>query len=634
VVNTTDSKIQIATVARLLVRLNGEEVTPRYQVETAERRADTFFACRVERGQVLSVSKVVGISTSAEGAGERTAADRMQTSNLYPLRTAMRTTQRAKFLDYEAVHSASAEVWQKLWQTMDVQVEGGERLTQQLLRLNLYHLLIAASPCTTELKLDVGIGPRGNTGETYRGHTFWDTEIFILPLVIAKQPELAKQLLEYRFKRLDAARAYADENGYSGAMFPWNSGLVGNEQTQTVKENPISGSWDPDNSRLQRHVSLAVAHGIWHYYHVTQDKQFLEDMGAEMFLEICRFWASAAQRDSKTGKYSIAKVMGPDEFHEKYPGATEGGVRDNAYTNIMVSWAMEKAEELYAAMGPEAQEKLSAKISLSDVEWAKWADVKSNLRLCASERGIIEQFDKFFNLVPVSEELLDEAARLHHGRVDRLLKARGDTPDRYQCAKQADFLMAPWVLGEEQTQRIIERLLGSTLPEDWLKNNYEFYVARTAHGSTLSRLVHGEIALRAGLAGEGVTLYDEALGADFHDLHENTSEGIHTGVMVGTVWQAVSCFGGLDLKGDIPSFNPRFPSSWRTIAYGFTFRGIPYECELTPDTLRLRVPAEAGTVKIAVQGTECAVKAGEWSEFPLRAAVIAEPPLPKLAANG
>lgn len=154
-------------------------------------------------------------------------------------------------------------------------------------------------------------------------------------------PETAKQILMYRYDRLGAAKEAAKEAGYQGAMFPWQSGLEGTEQSQEIHLNPMTGNWDKDFSRLQRHVSLAVAYNIWLYWNNTHDQKYMEEYGAEMLLEIARFWQSAAEYDETTGKYSIDKVMGPDEFHETYPGTEEGGLKNNAYT-------IEQKEEMAA----------------------------------------------------------------------------------------------------------------------------------------------------------------------------------------------------------------------------------------------------------------------------------------------
>ena len=217
---------------------------------------------------------------------------------------------------------------------MDVKIEG-DRLAQKLLRLHLYHLITSLSPHNANI--DASITARGLHGEAYRGHIFWD-ELFILPLYNIHFPEMSKAALMYRYRRLDAARKYAKDYGYEGAMFPWQSGSDGREETQVVHLNPLTGKWGDDYSSLQRHVSLAIAYNIWQYFHVTEDKDFMAKYGAEMFLEICRFWASKSKLNPATGRYEIKNVMGPDEFHEKYHESEEGGLKDNTYTNLMVVW--------------------------------------------------------------------------------------------------------------------------------------------------------------------------------------------------------------------------------------------------------------------------------------------------------
>ena len=215
---------------------------------------------------------------------------------------------------------------------MDIRISG-DREAQRLVRLHMYHMMVAASP--HHAGLDSGIPPRGLHGEAYRGHIFWD-ELYILPLYNLHFPEVVKSVLMYRYRRLDAARAYATEYGFEGAMFPWQSGSDGREETQIIHLNPLSGEWGDDYSSLQRHISLAIAYNVWNYYHATGDLDFMRQYGAEMLLDICKFWASKSKFDETDGRYHIDRVMGPDEFHEKLPGSEKGGLTDNAYSNIMV----------------------------------------------------------------------------------------------------------------------------------------------------------------------------------------------------------------------------------------------------------------------------------------------------------
>ena len=194
---------------------------------------------------------------------------------------------------------------------------------------------------------------RGLNGEAYRGHVFWD-EMYAFPFLSVRLPEVARGLLMYRYRRIGEARAAAREAGFQGAMFPWQSGSEGIEETQRVHLNPMSGRWEPDLSRNQRHVNAAIFFNIWNYFQATDDRAFLESYGAEMMLDIARFWASIAHFNPARERYEIHGVMGPDEFHEKYPGAERGGLANNAYTNVMVAWLLRhRGETALAALGEQ-----------------------------------------------------------------------------------------------------------------------------------------------------------------------------------------------------------------------------------------------------------------------------------------
>ena len=155
-------------------------------------------------------------------------------------------------------------------------------------------------------------------------------------------------------------------------MFPWQSGSDGSEETQIVHLNPLSGQWDPDLSHRQRHVNAAIFYNVWHYHQATDDLDFLRDHGAEIMLEIARFWSSIAHYNPERDRYEIHGVMGPDEFHEKYPGATESGLRNNAYTNVMVAWICEQAQVVLGLLTERRRDTLRAKLGLTDEEIATW----------------------------------------------------------------------------------------------------------------------------------------------------------------------------------------------------------------------------------------------------------------------
>ena len=334
-----------------------------------------------------------------------------------PLWTAAKTASRAS--TFAEAYESHARSWGELWERCDVDVPGDERV-QLLLHLHISHILQVCSRHTTDL--DAGVPARGLNGEAYRGHIFWD-ELFIYPFFNYRLPEVTRSLLMYRCRRLDEARASAADHGYQGAMFPWQSGSDGSEETQVVHLNPLSGRWDPDLSHNQRHVNASIFYNIWHYYQATDDMEFLPDYGAEMMLEIARFWASAAWFNPERERYEIHGVMGPDEFHEKYPGAAEAGLRNNAYTNVMVAWLAEVAVKMLELLPVRRRRRVQDAIGLTDGEIQTWDDLSRRMYVPFHGDGIISQFEGYEDLDEFDRELYRAEVRRHQA-------ARPDPPGR------------------------------------------------------------------------------------------------------------------------------------------------------------------------------------------------------------
>jgi len=275
-------------------------------------------------------------------------------------------TSAARHTDFAATFERHAAAWEELWRVCDVRVSGDQR-AQLLLRLHIAHILQVCSRNTADP--DAGLPARGLNGEAYRGHVFWD-EIYAFPFFNVRLPEVTRGLLMYRYRRIGEARAAAREAGLRGAMFPWQSGSEGIEETQRVHLNPLSGRWEPDLSRNQRHVNAAIFYNIWHYYQTTGDQAFLRDYGAEMMLEITRFWASIAWFNPARERYEIHGVMGPDEFHDQYPDAAHGGLRNNAYPNVMVAWLCDIVGQLPALLPASRTMEVRERLGIGDDELA------------------------------------------------------------------------------------------------------------------------------------------------------------------------------------------------------------------------------------------------------------------------
>ncbi len=580
---TKQSAIKIAESAILKVGFNQDPVEPAFRSRRVNGRVDTIFSFNMNEGDTLKVEKLVCIYNTMDGKRED------------PLEY---VKEKAKTLvSFRDIMEESISAWKPLWEKADIEITG-DRLAQKLLRLHIYHLLVTTSPHNTGI--DFGIPARGLHGEAYRGHIFWD-EIYILPFFSMHFPEIARSVLLYRYRRLDAARGYAREKGYQGAMFPWQSGSDGTEETQVVHLNPISGEWGEDYSSLQRHISIAVAYNVWSYYNISGDMDFMENYGAEMFLDICRFWASKTVFNDITGRYEIHKVMGPDEFHEKLPDSGEGGLKDNAYTNIMVVWLFNKAFDILDIMEESRRQDVLARIGLTREELEKWHREAEKMNLVISDEGIIAQFDGYFDL----EELDWEAFKKKYeniSRMDRILKAEGESPDKFKVSKQADLLMCFYNIGRDAVSGILEKL-GYELPDDYLEKNFDYYLQRCSHGSTLSRLVHAFVASRIGKDELSWQLYMDALKSDFEDIQGGTtSEGIHTGVMGGTVLMAITAYGGLSLYDEMFRINPRLPRHWRHLSFRFTYRDDEYMIRISHSDLKIFPIKLKDEINIRVNG--------------------------------
>jgi beta-phosphoglucomutase family hydrolase len=571
---TVQSKIDIIISQNQFLYVNNEIKSTQTKAVVSEGKAFSDFIIFVKENDKVCLEKLTSIFTSKDHEIENA-----QEASEKELKNAQ---------SYNKLLEQHTKAWSNLWKSYDIQIDG-DRLSQKLIRLHTYHMLASASPHNANI--DASVTARGLHGEAYRGHIFWD-ELFILPFYTLRTKEISRSLLLYRFRRLAAAKDYAKQHSYQGAMFPWQSGSDGREETQIVHLNPLTGKWGDDYSSLQRHVSLAIAYNIWEYYNSTIDKSFLEEAGAEMFLEICRFWVSKAKLDPKTGRYSIDEVMGPDEFHEHSINSPKGGLKDNAYTNLMVSWMLDKSKTILENIGCTFEENILIKLNIKHEELLKWEEVSKKLNLIVSEDGIIAQFDGYFELLELDWDSYREKYDNIY-RMDRILKAEGKSADEFKLAKQADTLMTFFNLSEAEVNKILDRL-GYSLPADYLKRNLHYYLKRTSHGSSLSRVVHGQLAQLINDELLSWQLYSEALGSDFVDIQGGTTgEGIHTGVMASTAMMAITTYAGIDVHDEILNVNPHLPKYWNKISFNIEFKGIKYQFNITKESVDVQTDKKA-----------------------------------------
>jgi trehalose/maltose hydrolase-like predicted phosphorylase len=489
------------------------------------QRAVQYLRLALPPGRAVTVDKTVALHTSRDPAiGD-------------PLRAAVDRVGAAP--GFDALLDTHRTAWDQLWRrtALDVPGEPGS-----ILRLHLFHVLQTLSPHTADL--DVGVPARGLHGEAYRGHVFWD-ELFVLPYLNLHLPEVSRALLHYRHRRLDAACRAAHRLGRRGALYPWQSGSDGREEAQQLHLNPRSGRWLPDHSHLQHHVGSAVAYNVWQYCEATGDTGFRDGEGAEMLLQIARFWADSADYDDRLGRYRIRGVLGPDEYHDAYPGATRPGLDDNAYTNVTAAWVLTRTLELLRILPEPRRRELTEAAGLEPDETARWEEVSRSLHVPFHD-GVISQFEGYGDLAELDwdgyRKRYDDIRRL-----DRILEAEGDSVNRYQASKQADVLMLGYLFGPRELGALFQRL-GYWVDERTWAATVDYYLHRTSHGSTLSGLVHGWILARARRT-DAWRFVQEALRGDIADLQGGTTgEGVHLGAMAGTLDHVQRGLTGLETR--------------------------------------------------------------------------------------
>jgi trehalose/maltose hydrolase-like predicted phosphorylase len=536
----------------------------------------------LREGETLVLEKLASLYTSRDDAISE------------PVVAARKTITRAPRFD--TVMAEHVLAWKHLWRRFDVHIqvaEPGFKLNVlMLLRLNMFHLLQAVSP--NSMGLDIGVPARGWTGEAYQGHIFWD-ELFIFPFLNYRMPEITRALLMYRYRRLGEARAAARRAGFQGAMFPWQSGSDGQEETQELNLNPHSHRWVPDNSYLQRHVGSAIAYNVWQYFQVTRDVEFLQFMGAELILEIARFWSSIATFNDERERYEIRGVMGPDEFHEGYPGSSTPGLNNNAYTNIMAVWVLCRALDVLDLLPDIRRAELMTRLGLSVREIARWRDISRMMFVPFHDAGIISQFEGYEKLA----ELDWDDYRRRYGNIQRLdliLEAENDSANCYKLSKQADVLMLFYLFSAEELGELFARL-GYPFEYETIPRNVTYYDARSSHGSTLSRVVHAWVLARSDRP-RSMSYFAEALQSDVNDIQQGTTaEGVHLGAMAGSVDLVQRVSTGIETTGDVLRLNPRLPKELERLDMRIRYRGHSLDLRLTRDSLTVR-ERERGAVPI------------------------------------
>jgi len=493
----------------------------------------------VELGKAYRLDRVVAVHTSRDSRD--------------PEAIARQHVDRAIGTDLVTLIDSHCNAWMERWCTSDIRIVGDPE-AQRALRFAAYHLLSAANPEDHR----VSIGARALTGSAYKGHVFWDTEIFMLPFYALTYPEAAKALLMYRHCTLPAARRRAARLGYRGALYAWESADTGDDVTPLFGRQPDGELVPILTGEQEQHISADVAYAVWSYWRLTGDEEFLLNAGAEILVETARFWASRAAREPDD-RHHIRGVIGPDEYHET--------VDDNAYTNGMAKWNLltaERVAKLVAEQWPEQWQALSVQVGLNPDEPAEWLAIAQDLYTGFDEAtGLIEQFRGYFDLEDIDLGTFEP----RNAPIDVLIG--GDRVRRSKIVKQADVVM-------------LLHLLWDDYPPEVREMNFRYYEPRCAHGSSLSPAIHALIAARLGDLTLATRYFRQAMDIDLADNMGNAAGGIHAAAL-GGLWQAVVFgFAGLRLTDHGPEYHSNLPPHWQGLSMRCKWHGQAYELKLPP----------------------------------------------------
>ncbi|WP_298831178.1 glycosyl hydrolase family 65 protein [uncultured Planococcus sp.] len=561
---TNESGVEMVFNAVHNIRLNGENVMPAADKDMARRKVWMTYDFQLEPKEKLEVEKLATVHTSRDsGDGQRSK------NSAQLLQKSLDELQHHAEKGYDALFQKHCQAWQeKVWGNYDFEVESDHPFDQLALRFSLYHLTAMQPPPAHEY---LGIGAKAMSGEGYKGHTFWDLEIFILPFFIYSNPAAAKSLLTYRYHGLAGARRKAVENGYAGAMFPWE--MAWPEDGETT---PLWGDIDivtGEQSKIwsgiiEQHISADIAFAVYQYEKVTGDSGFMERYGYEMVFETAKFWSSRLEWNEDREVYEIRNVLGPDEYKEH--------VDNNAFTNYMAYFNLKLAER-YAEQLSSENPKLFQKFGVGDAR-LDWKEKAESLYLPNPRPidSVIPQDDTYLQLPEIDLSTYKKQTKVRTIYRDY----NAEQINKIQVTKQADTVLLFYLL--EQTFLCGDARLSNTAKRE----NYRYYEPRTLHDSSLSLAVHAVVANDLGQTDMAYSLFRQACEIDLGPQMHTSDEGIHAAAIGGIWTAAVFGFGGVRLSDELLRINPRLPKQWRRMKFTLYWKGVALTIEITHQSLK------------------------------------------------
>ena len=571
---TIQSEITFVLDAAHRFTVDGAAVEPQSDINILRRRMFSNFTLDAKAGQTVVLEKYANVYTSRdkELAGY---------SHHQMLAYALKALQEDEAAGFDALAAESADCWrEKVWERVPITIEGSD-YDQLVIRFAQYHMQLMTPAHDNRMN----IGAKGFSGEGYKGHTFWDTEVFLLPYFIFTMPEVARSLEEYRYLSLPGAHAKAKHNGYNGAQFPWESAWLddGEVTPEYMGTDIVTGKlikvW---SGFIEIHITADVAFGAWQYYEVSGDQDFMDKYGYELILDCAKFWNSRLE-PGDDGKLHINDVVGPDEYKEH--------VNDNAFTNYMAQWNLRKAIEYAKQLKAERSElyaALDAKLDLAAL-LPQWEENVERIYLTQpNDKNVLPQDATYLTLKDI--DLSKYKQQAHVGGIYKDFNQ--EQIAQIQVSKQADVMVLFYLL-EDRFSREVKRA------------SWDYYEPRTLHDSSLSLSTHSVLATDIGETELGYEMFQKACGIDLSNDDPHSSDaGIHA-ASYGGLWQCVVYgFGGVRMLGGKLRIDPKLPKAWSKLSYTILWHGQKLSVTVTKKSVHIVNETSATPISLEICGKQ------------------------------
>ena len=559
---TSESCITFIQNSAHNIYINGDKIEEKPELSIDRRKVTISNNYDLTQGQTLVIEKFSNIYTTRDTTSENLTIEQIRDASLDEIK-------EISNMSYEILFNSNKEVWSSYWNDQNIVIEGND-YDQLAIRFAQYHLKVM----TPSHDNRCGIAAKGLSGEGYKGHSFWDTEIFILPFYTYSKPEIARKLLEYRYLSIGGARKKAKDNGYEGAMYPWESAWL-----EDGEVTPVWGAVDIVTGKstkiwsgfIEQHITSDITFAIWQYYMVTNDEDFMEKYGYEIMFDTAIFWTSRLEWDEIKQRYHINEVIGPDEYKEH--------VDNDAFTNWLAYWTIETAINYYNKLKESDSEvirKLESKLSLQNA-MENWTTKLPKIYLPEPRDldNVIPQNDTFLSL-----EDIDLTKYKNQEHIGSMFKDYNlDQVNKIQVVKQADVVMLLYLLEHKFSKEV-------------KKANYDYYEKRTLHDSSLSLSTHSILASDIDEKDLAYKLFQEATKIDLGENMKTSDHGIHA-ASLGGLWQiVVNGFGGVRMVGGNLRINPKLPENWSRLSFSFMWKGNKLDIELTKEGIKIEVKDE------------------------------------------